>query len=78
MAFSPDGTTLASGSHDKTIRMWDMETGQLRTILKGHKNRVNSVAFSPDGRTLASGSRDKTIRLWDVETSPIPSHPERT
>ena len=66
VVFSPDGRTLASGSHDKTIRLWDVETSQLQAILEGHTDAVNSVAFSPDGSTLASGSGDKTIRLWDM------------
>ena len=68
MAFSPDGRWLASGSHDKTVRFWDAETGAQQQIFEGHTDVVNSVAFSPDGRRLASASRDKTIRLWDIET----------
>ncbi len=68
VAFSPDGKTLASGSWDKTIILWDVEKRQrIGQPLEGHKNDVRSVAFSPDGKTLASGSWDKTIILWDVE-----------
>jgi len=68
VSFSPDGKTLASGFWDKTIRLWDVETGKEKSLLSGHTDYVWSVCFSPDGKTLASGSWDKTIRLWDVET----------
>ena len=66
VAFSPDGRTLASGSADQTIKLWDVASGQLLRTLQGHSNEIPSVAFSPDGLTLASGSHDKTIKLWDT------------
>ena len=69
MAFSPDGHRIVSGSCDKTVRLWDADTGQpIGAPLTGHTDRVNSVAFSPDGHRIVSGSADKTVRLWDADT----------
>ncbi|TYQ30162.1 WD40 repeat domain-containing protein [Pseudanabaena sp. UWO310] len=65
VAFSPDGKTIASGSNDKTIKLWNLEGKELRTLI-GHRNGVWSVAFSPDGKTIASGSSDYTIKLWNL------------
>ena len=66
VAFSPDGKTLASGSRDGSIKLWDVTSGKNIATLKGHADVINSVAFSPDGKTIASGSFDKTVKLWDV------------
>jgi WD40 repeat protein len=59
---------LASGSGDKTIKLWSIESQKEVTTLQGHDNTVYSVAFSPDGKYLASGSQDKTVKLWSVES----------
>ena len=64
VAFSPDGSMIASGSWDKTIKLWQASDGALLGTLLGHSGGVTSVAFSPDGSMIASGSEDKTIKLW--------------
>ena len=78
VAFSPDGTRLASGADDNTVRLWDVATGKETARLEGHGDWVRSVAFSPDGTRLASGADDNTVRLWDVasgkETARLEGH----
>ena len=64
----PNGTTLASGSFDYTVKLWDVATGIRIATLGGHGDRVSSVAFSSDGTALASGSFDQTVKVWDLGT----------
>ncbi|MDH6099753.1 WD40 repeat domain-containing protein [Anabaenopsis sp. FSS-46] len=71
VTISPDGKTLASGSWDNTIKIWDVGTGELRRTLQGHDRGVYSLTISPDGKTLASGSDDNTIKIWDLGTGEL-------
>lgn len=68
VAFNPDGTRLASCSHDGTIRIWDLALGEQLAVLNGHTQSVVEVAYSPDSLTLASASDDHTIALWNAYT----------
>ncbi|WP_428847001.1 WD40 repeat domain-containing protein, partial [Rhizohabitans arisaemae] len=61
-----DGSWLASGSHDGTVRLWNAD-GTQRAVLEGHTNEVHAVAIAADGSWLASGSYDHTIRLWNAD-----------
>lgn len=68
IACSPDGTRLASGSRDNTVRLWDAASGDCTATLTGHSHWVTSIAFSPIGNRLASAADDETARLWDPTT----------
>jgi WD40 repeat protein len=68
VAFSPDGKYALSANDDRTIRLWNVDTGEEVRRFVGHDDKVNSVAFSPEGKSLLTASDDSTIRLWDVAT----------
>jgi len=73
VAYSPDGKTLASGSYDGTMKLWEVGSGKELSMIKGHVAPVWSVAYSPDGKTLASGGYDEktkrgVITLWRAAT----------
>ncbi|KAL1997109.1 hypothetical protein VTN49DRAFT_7974 [Thermomyces lanuginosus] len=83
VAISPNGQLLASGSSDKTIRLWDLPTGELRQTLIDSLHSVNYVSISPDGRLLVSRSYyfKETIKFWDLtkgrQCVTLEDHPER-
>ena len=66
--FSPDSQLLASGSEDKTVRLWSINSGKHLKTFTGNEDKVTSVCFSPDGQLLASGNADKTVRLWSINS----------
>jgi WD40 repeat protein len=68
VAWSPDGTRIASGEHDSTIQVWDTRTGKRLLTYQGHSNQVLALAWSPDGTRIASGSFDNTVQVWDAKT----------
>ncbi len=78
MAFAPDGRTLATGSDDQSVILWDVRDParpqRIGPALTGHTDAVYSVAFAPDGHTLATGSDDSSVILWDVRD---PARPQR-
>ena len=90
VAWTPDGTKISSGSDDKTIKLWNAQSGQCVSTLSGHKDPVRSVCFSPCGTKIVSGgglvkvlrgNEDFSIRIWDAETgteigSPLTGHTE--
>ena len=67
-AISPDGRRLVSGSHDRTLKLWNLESGHCLYTLQGHADWVLACAVTPDGRRLVSGSNDRTLKVWDLES----------
>ena len=68
LAVTPNGRYVLSGSHDRTLRLWDLSTGQPRLTLTGHTGPVLAVRILPDGCHALSGSTDGTLRLWELTT----------
>lgn len=71
VAFSPDGTRIATGGRDNIIRVWDAETGDLLMETEVHADWITSLTFSADGIQLISGSRDNTVRLFDASSGEL-------
>ncbi len=67
LAYSPDGTLIATGDTDRQVILWDAVTGEQKQVLEGHENWIRAVAFAPDGTLLASASSDTTVRLWPLQ-----------
>jgi WD40 repeat protein len=71
IAFSIDGKFLATGSADKTVKIWQVSTGKVLHTFQGHTKRVNSISYGPNGEHLASGSADGSIKIWEIKTGKL-------
>jgi glucose repression regulatory protein TUP1 len=74
LALSPDGSFVATGCLDSTVRIWEVKTGRLVEQLNGHENLVFTLAFTPDGKGLISGGVDNTLNHWDVSALTLGNH----
>ena len=70
VAYNSDGSRLATGGWDQTIKVWDTQTNKALFTIKAHTGTVTALAFSPDGQFIASGSTDGTVKLWNATAPP--------
>jgi WD40 repeat protein len=68
---SPDGQYLVTGSSDRTVRVWEYATGQLKHNLEGHQKSLSAIAVTPDSKQLVTVSHDSTVRVWNLETGAL-------
>ena len=68
ICFSPNEKYIVS-CYDKTLKIWELETGKLVKSLQGHEDEINSVKFSPNGECIISGSSDKKVKIWNMSSS---------
>jgi WD40 repeat protein len=71
VAFSPDGSHLASAAEDNAVKIWELSHGREVFTARGHADSVLSVAYAPDGETVASASADRTVKLWNATAAPL-------
>ncbi|MGM3304576.1 WD40 repeat domain-containing protein [Anabaena sp. WFMT] len=72
IVISADGQTLVSGGQDKTIKVWELQTGKLKKTLRSDSGAINDLAIAPDGKTVVSGSSDRLVRIWDITSNRPP------
>src|SRR5262249_20919423 len=71
VALTADGKRAVSASRDRTLKVWDLESGRELRTLQGHADGVNAVALTPDGKRAVSASADRTAAVWDIETGEL-------